>query len=558
MFKLREISTVKLISPLTIGLLAVMLLLAFFVSYKTYQTYLFNQTIIDFPTAAGADAEVTISWQDNAIDETGYLVQRKADGDYAVIATLNPNTESYTDYTAIAGNDYCYRIGAYNQAGTVYSEENCVVIPDESVSDPLPNEDESPIVGEVLITSEFIAKPGVIELNGQEFYGFNSGYSQNTEFSQDEMVDFLFTTGEGSPSYLDSTDFVFQDQGIEIESGYASVAYNELNTLSFSLVKATSEEQRVRLYMSAGAWTSESARLLVSSGEQDHVITLPSGYGWHYIRVDIAFTGSTVVNITPLGNFPAYSALRFAGLVFDVASVSTEPTPVEPEPTPIEPEEPAPVEPEPDPTPIEPEEPTPVEPEPDPTPIEPEVPTPVEPEPDPTPIEPEPQPSFAVLQAVDMSAGTVIDVSNLKYITSRKISGNDELNSAQLVAIDYIKQVRYQDSVYTFVENGATVASGYHGMTWRRRNGVLIDLKSATDNPSIASLYIRAGAWTNETAALKLLINGQAHSIELANGYAWFNIRADIEFAGDMRVELRPIGRYGGYSQVSFAGITLQ
>ena len=73
-------------------------------------------------------AQLTLTWNDSAGNESGYRVERKigSGGSYSEIAVLGANTTGYTDPNLAASTTYCYRVRAFNAAGVSgYSNEAC-------------------------------------------------------------------------------------------------------------------------------------------------------------------------------------------------------------------------------------------------------------------------------------------------------------------------------------------------------------------------------------------------------------------------------------------------
>ena len=70
-------------------------------------------------SASSPTSALTLAWQDNANNETGYRVERSADGSaFAQIASLGGNSQAYTNTGLAAGTAYSYRVVAYNNNGT--------------------------------------------------------------------------------------------------------------------------------------------------------------------------------------------------------------------------------------------------------------------------------------------------------------------------------------------------------------------------------------------------------------------------------------------------------
>jgi hypothetical protein len=85
--------------------------------------------------AAQTYARVTLTWTDNASDESGYRVQRAPDvagapGTWADIATPAANTASYIDATVSTSTTYWYRVRAESFGGVSTFTSNVVVTTD--------------------------------------------------------------------------------------------------------------------------------------------------------------------------------------------------------------------------------------------------------------------------------------------------------------------------------------------------------------------------------------------------------------------------------------------
>ncbi|MCU7493009.1 MAG: T9SS type A sorting domain-containing protein [Ignavibacteria bacterium] len=58
---------------------------------------------------------VKLTWKDKTNNESGFIIERKFDSDFIVIATLGPNETSYTDTTAKASGSYQYKVRAFTK-----------------------------------------------------------------------------------------------------------------------------------------------------------------------------------------------------------------------------------------------------------------------------------------------------------------------------------------------------------------------------------------------------------------------------------------------------------
>ncbi len=77
-------------------------------------------TVLNEPTNLAATVSndyhrITLTWTDRSNYEDGYIIQKRgAGGDWETIASLGPNTSSFTDEDVQPFSDYEYRIWAYN------------------------------------------------------------------------------------------------------------------------------------------------------------------------------------------------------------------------------------------------------------------------------------------------------------------------------------------------------------------------------------------------------------------------------------------------------------
>jgi hypothetical protein len=85
-----------------------------------------------------SSSSVTVTWSDNSSNETGFKLERSADGVvYAEIATLGAGSTSYSNTGLAAKTNYWYRARAYNSAGnSAYSNVSGVTTPDAPPAAP--------------------------------------------------------------------------------------------------------------------------------------------------------------------------------------------------------------------------------------------------------------------------------------------------------------------------------------------------------------------------------------------------------------------------------------
>jgi uncharacterized repeat protein (TIGR02543 family) len=81
-----------------------------------------------FPSHIVSAAQLTLSWTDASDNEDGFAIERRTgtSGTFARVASVSPNVTTYTDPNLASSSTYCYRVNAFNTAGSsAYTNEIC-------------------------------------------------------------------------------------------------------------------------------------------------------------------------------------------------------------------------------------------------------------------------------------------------------------------------------------------------------------------------------------------------------------------------------------------------
>lgn len=102
------------------------------VSIKTPSTTSKPEAPTNLSAAATSCREVSLSWKDNSVIETNFVLERKLEGNaYEIVSsTISANTTTFKDETIEEGKKYYYRIKATNANGdSDYSNEVSLTVP---------------------------------------------------------------------------------------------------------------------------------------------------------------------------------------------------------------------------------------------------------------------------------------------------------------------------------------------------------------------------------------------------------------------------------------------
>jgi hypothetical protein len=95
--------------------------------FRYFIRIFFLLTSLTSPGQANA-GQLQLGWTDNSNNEDGFTIERKTGttGIYTQIFTVGADVTSYNDTNLTDGVTYCYRVGAFNSAGTsAYTAEVC-------------------------------------------------------------------------------------------------------------------------------------------------------------------------------------------------------------------------------------------------------------------------------------------------------------------------------------------------------------------------------------------------------------------------------------------------
>jgi hypothetical protein len=164
------------------------------VANSAYTASANTTTVLFAPSSLAASAatptKINLAWADNAVNESGYKVERSTDNvTFTQIATTGANATSYSDNTAADGITYCYRVRAYNAAtNSPYSDPSAATTP----------------LATPTVLAASAASPTRVNLNWTDNSANESGYKIERSTDNITFVG-IATTAANAASYSDPT-----------------------------------------------------------------------------------------------------------------------------------------------------------------------------------------------------------------------------------------------------------------------------------------------------------------------------------------------------------------
>lgn len=193
----------------------------------------------DLTATAASQTQIDLTWQDNAGNETSFVVERRAEGEtaFAVVATLAANVEAYSDTGLNGFTKYYYRVKAANLWGSSsYSDEASAttlayfipIDPDPVIPILFPPTAPEDLLGEAVSDSS-------IELTWEDTASVETGFKIERKVSAGTFAQ-IDTVGADVETYMDT------DLEPETTYYYRVRAYNIVGDSDYSNTVAITTE----------------------------------------------------------------------------------------------------------------------------------------------------------------------------------------------------------------------------------------------------------------------------------------------------------------------------
>jgi titin len=261
------------------------------------------------PSALAATAvsssQIDLAWTDNASNEDGFRVERKAASDtaYTEIASLGANTASYSSTGLTANTQYSYRVRAFRNSGSAksfsaYSNVASGTTPNEPPAAP------SDLIATAVSTSQ-------INLAWTDNATTEDGFKIERKAASDTAYSEIASPGANTTSYSDSTltaNTLYSYRVRAHNAGGNSAYSNEAHATTpasvpnppSNLVATTISKNQIDL-----TWTDNS------SNENGFRIERKVDVGGTYAQIDsVGPDVTSYSNMALFGNTPYYYRVR--------------------------------------------------------------------------------------------------------------------------------------------------------------------------------------------------------------------------------------------------------
>lgn len=179
-------------------------------------TFLKSLIFFAILTVSSFGNQLTISWDDNSPNETGFKIERSSDGvTFSLVRTVDANVTSHVDAGLAAATTYWYRVCAYNStSSSTYSNPTQCTTPGAILPPALPPTSGTPVSRLTRFSAKVVSAPwgaGALQLD----FGISSATKKIL----------LRAIGPGLNAYTDAATLV--DPRLDLSSGSLSVATND-------------------------------------------------------------------------------------------------------------------------------------------------------------------------------------------------------------------------------------------------------------------------------------------------------------------------------------------
>jgi hypothetical protein len=250
-----------------------------------------------------SSSQIDLSWHNNSDNETGFKVQRSADGGaFVTVATASANATAFSDTTVPPGRDLSYQVIATNSSGDSAPSNSAGVAP--------------PAPAQPVALNATGVSGNEIDLSWQDPTGYSAAYQIERSTDSGHTFSPLATVDQPATSYADTTlapgtTYTYEVTAVN-DTGQSGPTYPIIaNTLSGF---TTSDHPAPATLGSSGDWqyATPADEVLPDSEQPNNVF---------YVGQPVAFTLEPK-SFTQQGNAKSYEVRDYYGNVVDSGAVA--------------------------------------------------------------------------------------------------------------------------------------------------------------------------------------------------------------------------------------------